>query len=660
MERLDHAPARDSMRYLLVTLGILFAAQASYVSPWITVFAYAMLGWRWLIADRGWKLPGRWVRTLLSVTIFAGVFVTYGTLNGAEAGSALLMVMIALKLTEVRRLRDAMLVIVLGYFLVFAGFIYSQVIPMAVWLMLATFALTSSLMVMTRNQQDIDVKASVRKSGRLLAQAMPFAIALFLLFPRLPGPLWGVPSAGGDAVSGLSDSMTPGTITNLVMSNEIAFRVNFAGEPPPPSERYWRGPVLHLFNGRTWTQGFMQFVETDRYRLNGRALNYEVTIEPHESHWMFALQLPAGHPPDAVLTRDYMLASRKPINQRQRYEVTSYLDSTLSPQLTTLERRWGLQLPERFNPRAQELAAEWRELETTDRGVVQRALQMFREQPFVYTLQPPPLRGDTVDDFLFNTRRGFCEHYASSFAFLMRAAGIPTRVVTGYLGGEFNTVSGDFVVRQSDAHAWTEVWYADSGWTRVDPTGAVAPSRIEQGISGAFAEGEDIPEHLRRNSTDWAFEFQMRWDAISAAWDEFFLAYGPDAQRSLLALLGMLNAGWTELVLLLVAAFLVLGVLLAAYLAWLNRPAPPDAVRRQFEKLRAGLERQVGKGPAGEGPRDFLRRARESLPAAQVARLDIFADYYLAHRYGQAEDIDVKKLRELVRKLLQASRSATV
>ena len=655
MERLDHAPARDSMRYLLVTLGILFAAQASYVSPWITVFAYAMLGWRWLVADRGWKLPGRWARTLLSLAIFAGVFLNYGTLNGAEAGSALLMVMIALKLTEVRRLRDAMLVIVLGYFLVFAGFIYTQVIPMAAWLMLATYALTSSLMVMTRNQQDIDVKSSVRQSGRLLAQALPFAIALFLLFPRLPGPLWGVPSAGGDAVSGLGDSMTPGTITNLVLSNEVAFRVSFDGDIPPPSQRYWRGPVLHLFNGRTWTQGFVQLVETDRYESGGRSLSYEITIEPHENHWMFALPVAAGHPSDAVLTRDFTLLARKPINQRQRYEVTSYLDSTMSPQLTSLERRWALQVPERFNPRAQELAAQWREEESSDRGVVQRALQMFREQPFVYTLQPPPLRGDTVDDFLFNTQRGFCEHYASSFAFLMRAAGIPTRVVTGYLGGNFNTISGDFVVRQSDAHAWTEVWYEDSGWTRVDPTGAVAPSRIESGISSAFAEGEELPDHLRRDSTDWAFEFQMRWDAINAAWDEFFLAYGPDAQQSLLALFGLLNADWTDMVILLVTTFVVLGVLLAVYLSWLNRPAPPDAMRRQFEKLRAGLEKQVGKGPAGEGPRDFLRRARESLPAAQAARLDIFANYYLSHRYGRAQDMDMNKLRQLVRKLLQAS-----
>ena len=375
---------------------------------------------------------------------------------------------------------------------------------------------------------------------------------------------------------------------------------------------------------------------------------------------MLALAVPAEHPPDAVLTRDYVLVANKPINQRRRYSVTSWLDSTMSLQLTHLEERWALQVPERFNPRSQELAEQWREEERSDRAIVERALRMFREQPFVYTLQPPPLRGDTVDDFLFNTRRGFCEHYASSFTFLMRAAGIPTRVVTGYLGGEFNPVSGDFVVRQSDAHAWAEVWFEESGWTRVDPTGAVSPSRIEQGISQAFGEEENVPAHLRRNSTDWVWEVQARWEAINAAWNEFFLAYGPDAQKSMLALLGLLNGDWVDLVLMLGGAFLLFGIALAAYLSWLNRPPPVDALRRQFERLRKGLEKSIGRGPAGEGPRDFLARAQRELPAAQAARLAVFANLYLAQRYGTGTEAELRDIRRQVSTLLKAQRSAAV
>lgn len=654
MHRLDRTPARASMQYLLWTLAILFAAQGSYVSPWITVFSYAMLAWRWMVVERGWRLPGRWLRSLLSIAIFGGVFLTYGTINGAEAGSALLMVMIALKLSEVRRMRDAMLVIVLGYFLVFAGYIYSQEILLSVWLLLAAFALSVTLMVMTRNQESVDTRASTRHAGKLVMQAIPFAIALFLLFPRLPGPLWGVPSAGGDATSGLSDRMTPGSITNLVMSNEIAFRVQFEGEPPPPSKRYWRGPVLHLFNGRTWSQGFMQFVENDRYERGGRALTYQVTLEPHEMHWLFALPIAVEHPDDAVLARDYMLLAKRPVNQRRRYTITSYLDSTLSAEITGLEERWALQLPDRFNPQAQELAAQWREETGSDREIVERALSMFREQPFVYTLQPPPLRGNTVDDFLFNTQSGFCEHYASAFTFLMRAAGIPARVVTGYLGGEFNTASGDFVVRQSDAHAWTEVWYPDSGWVRVDPTGAVSPSRIEMGISGAFGEDESVPDHIRRDTTDWAWEIEMRWEAINAAWNEFFLAYGPEAQQALLAMLGLANADWVDLVVLLVAGIVVLAALLTLYLVWLNRPVPPDAARQQLLRLQRGLARHITPQP-GEGPRDFLSRAAATLPA-QAGLLEDFASGYLAIRYGNRSQGDASQLQDLTRNILRSVR----
>jgi transglutaminase-like putative cysteine protease len=655
MHRLERTPARASMQYLLWTLAILFAAQGSYVSPWITVFSYAMLAWRWMVVERGWRLPGRWLRSLLSIAIFGGVFLTYGTINGAEAGSALLLVMIALKLSEVRRVRDAMLVIVLGYFLVFAGYIYSQGILLSVWLLLAAFALSVTLMVMTRNQESVDTHASTRHAGKLVMQAIPFAIALFLLFPRLPGPLWGVPSAGGDATSGLSDEMTPGSITNLVMSNEIAFRVDFQGEPPPRSERYWRGPVLHLFNGRTWSQGFMQFVESDRYERGGRALTYQVTLEPHEMHWLFALPVAAEHPDDAILSRDYMLMAKRPVNQRRRYTITSYLDSTLSAEITGLEERWALQLPDRFNPRAQELAAQWREETSSDREIVERALRMFREQPFVYTLQPPPLRGNTVDDFLFNTQSGFCEHYASAFTFLMRAAGIPARVVTGYLGGEFNTTSGDFVVRQSDAHAWTEVWYPDSGWVRIDPTGAVAPSRIEMGISGAFGEDETLPDHIRRDATDWAWEIEMRWEAVNAAWNEFFLGYGPEAQQALLALLGLANADWMDLVVLLIAGIVALAVLLTLYLVWLNRPVPPDAARQQLQRLQRGLAQHITPQP-GEGPRDFLSRAATTLPA-QAELLEDFAADYLAIRYGNKSHDDVDQLQDIARNILRSVRN---
>lgn len=646
VQQLEMRPHTGTLRVLLIALAVLFAGLASYLHPWISAFAFLVLGWRGWAAARGAGMPGRWTKTLFAVLGFAMVIASYRTLNGAEAGSALLMTMIALKLTEVQRVRDAVFVIVLAYFLLFAAFLYSQEIPFVAWMLFAGWGLTAALLIVTRNAANASFRNGLRESGRYLLQALPFAAIIFILFPRIPGPLWGVPSAGASAQSGLDDSMTPGSISKLVLSDKMAFRVRFEGDLPPSAERYWRGPTLHLFNGRTWIQGFVPVDDTERADNTARPVKYTVMMEPHERNWLYALTVPVSYPKDAALTRDFQLATRQTVNQRRVYEVISHLDYTLSPEITEVERRWGLQLPGRFNPRSRELAERWRAESSSDMEIVQHALTMFHEQEFHYTLEPPPLRGDTVDDFIFGTRSGFCEHYASAFTFLMRAAGIPARVVTGYLGGEMNWFSGQFEVRQSDAHAWSEVWLPKSGWTRVDPTGAVAPSRIERGISDALA-GQELPAHLSRFSGDLLVQLELQWEAVNALWYEFFLGFGPEMQQGFLEWLGLEDPDWRNMVLTMTLLIVTGGLLLWLWLAWTHRAKALDPALRLYRKLQRRLEKQLGPVLVHEGPFDFRERVRERLPShADV--VDEFIEEYVALRYAEERNASMKRLRRLL------------
>lgn len=642
--QLDARPHTATIRVLLLGLALLFAGLATYIHPWISGFAFLMLGWRAWAANRNVRMPGRNAKIALALTGFVMVLASYRTLNGAEAGSALLMVMIALKLTEVQRVRDAVFVVVLGYFLLFAGFLYSQEILFVAWMLIVSWALTAALLVITRNASEASFGHAMWQSGRYLAQALPFALIIFVLFPRIPGPLWGVPLADASSVSGLDDSMTPGSISELVMSDEMAFRVRFDDRPPPQNERYWRGPTLHFFNGRTWIQGVVSTIDTQRFADTSNPLGYTVMIEPHRRPWLFALTVPVEYPNDARLTRDFQLISRRPVDQRRTYHVVSHLEHVLSPELTALERRWALQMPANFNPQSRELAAQWRAESNDDREIVQHALTMFREQPFSYTLEPPLLGGNTVDDFLFNTRAGFCEHYASAFTFLMRAAGVPARVVTGYLGGEQNAYGDYFEVRQSDAHAWSEVWLEGSGWTRVDPTAAVAPERVERGLSEAL-QGQNVPSHLARNAGNLLMQLEMRWAAINAVWFEFFLGFNPEMQKRFLERLGLDDPDWRKMILAMVVLLVAGGLVLWGALIWSHRVRPADPALRLYRQLQQRLARRLGPPRGHEGPRDLAARVAREAPEL-AGPVGEFIARYIALRYVR-DDGNASRLRQL-------------
>ncbi len=641
---------RRAVDLLMLSTGLTLLPHLPHLPLFIPLFCAVFALWRWMAAHYAWALPGTPARTALTLTALGGIALVFGTVFGRDAGTGLLTLMLGLKLLETRNYRDAVVVLFLDYFLGIAVVLYSQSIPTLVYLVLVLVVITAALIELNQPARGhAPLRAMLRRAGVLMLQAVPLALLLFVLFPRIPGPLWGLPQGGG--TGGLDDSMSPGSITHLSRSDAVAFRVDFDGAVPPPAHLlYWRGPVLWHTDGRNWTADRDRTVSPPAAGpgftpLDAATLEYTVTLEPHGRNWLYALDLPLSVPPGAHRTRDLFLAADKPVRQLTRYTVAS------SPHYRTAalgaaERARALQLPA-ANPAARALGAQWRAQAADDAAVVERALDYFREEPFHYTLEPPPLPGDAVDEFLFRTRRGFCEHYSAAFTVLMRAAGIPARVVTGYQGGELNPLGDYLIVRQRDAHAWSEVWLEGRGWVRVDPTSAVAPQRIEQGIDSVLPTAQrGLLRDFEGGALDALWQHsRLAWDTLNARWNQWVLAYGPENQAAVLARLGLRSWATTALAVLAGIALLLaaLGVVLLSR-RW-NRI---DPALRHYQRFCAKLARRgLVRAPA-EGPAAFGARAQGQWPERRAAIASI-NELYIAIRYGSHYSADrIKQLRRAV------------
>ena len=638
-----------ALTWLLVALALAVAPHARELSVWLTVLFVAILGWRWFLARRGQPLPARWLLLPVAVLAGAGVLIDYRTLFGRDAGVALLTAMTACKLLETRELRDGVVLVFLGYLLVMSNLLYSQEIPMIAYLFAVVLLMLAAQVMIHRQHAGLGALAPLRLSGKMALQAVPVMVILFVLFPRIPGPLWGLPKDAYKGRTGLSEEMMPGSVSELSKSDAVAFRARFAGLTPPPNRLYWRGPVLWNFDGRRWTSGDGRPANVPiPFTSEGAAVEYSVILEPSNRIWLFALDLPALLPPRAAMTPSFLLLRDQPVNEVYRYDMRSY-PTYRTGDLTEAEKTRALRLPPRGNPRARTLAAEWRERDARPEALVNAALLLFREQAFYYTLTPPLLNVDSVDDFLFRTRRGFCEHYTSAFVFLMRAAGVPARVVTGYQGGERNTFGDYLIVRQSDAHAWAEVWLEGRGWTRVDPTGAVAPNRIQEGLYAAVADPDALPFLVRRGgASEWLRQLAMSWDSLNNSWNEWVLAYGPDRQKEFLSGLGFGPVDWADMT---VAMTVALGgfALLVAGFRWRSH-LPRDPVARAYLRFCARLARRgLARNPQ-EGPLAFAERVAVSRPEIAMSVREI-GQLYAKLRYGPTvSPIEVRQLWRLVRR----------
>ncbi len=644
---LDAAPRFTQQ--LLWVVGAFALALAPHIPDlrlWVVLLALSAVAVRLLIALRHWKLPPKAVRIAIAFAAMLGVLASYRTLNGLEAGTALLVLMGGMKLFETANRRDLTVVVFVSYFLLFAGFLYDQSLLRLPWMLATAWLLTVTLM-RTHQTAPMSVREALWQTGRMVLQSLPLAIALFLFFPRLPGQFWAVPGRSA-AATGIDDEMSPGDISELSLSGAIAFRVRFDGEIPPPHQRYWRGPVLHDFDGRTWRR-LQQFFPEQPIIATGPAYRYAITQEPSNSEWIFGLEAVTAWPRErARLTFDRQILTTR-ISTLSSFTLESRPEYRSEGPLATSTRNAETRTGDR-NPRSKQLAQELYARTGSPEAFVEAVLGKFREEEYFYTLEPPRLEADSVDDFLFNTRRGFCEHFASAFTMLARAAGIPAHVVLGYQGGELNPLGGYLIVRQSDAHAWSEVWIDGKGWVRIDPTAAVAPERIEQGMEAALGEDEPVPGRLLKRF-DALAQMRFAWDALNTFWNNQIVEFGAGQQRSILDWFGIQDADWEALGMAMVIAMATFFAVLTSWLAWRYRPRERDPTVQTYAQLCRRLARLGLTRALHEGPRDYLTRVARTRPELAGPIEEIRA-LYIGLRYGPSPSIaQLSRLKFLVSQL---------
>jgi len=630
--------------WMIAGLALVVAPHMERLPWWLNLIASVLIAARIYLGWAVRSMPGRWILILLVAGGLFGVYLTYRTIFGRDAGVALLVIFLSIKLLEMRSQRDALVLVLMAYFVALTNFFYSQTLATAGLILVSVLIITTSLVNFSAPSRSI--RDNARTAGTLLLQAGPVMVLLFFLFPRVQGPLWGMPQEASSAITGLSDSMSPGAISRLSQSDAIAFRVKFEKEPPPKQQLYWRGPVFWHFDGRTWRPGSTRAGNQLKFQASGNPYDYEVTLEAHNQPWLFALELAAKIPPNARVTSDYILLSRVPVRNRLRYDMRSYPNYTARGGDDEDEYEPALQLPRRFNPKARALAEEWANSLKSDTAIVERVLRHFREEGFAYTLEPPLLGRDTVDEFLFDSKRGFCEHFASTFVYLMRAAGVPARVVTGYQGGDLNPVDQVMVVRQSDAHAWAEVWLKGRGWVRFDPTAAVAPIRLESGVAAAVPATDPLPM-MARTGFNLLIQIRYNYEAFVHKWNRLVLGYNPERQRLFLIDWGMNEPSWENMAM---TMFWGIFGLMAATTAWLLRKMRSiDPVQRAWLAFCAKFAKRGQPRFPHEGPADFAVRIAQSHPA-KAENIRTIAGYYIALRYGdQPGASSLAQLRRLVR-----------
>jgi protein-glutamine gamma-glutamyltransferase len=653
----DELPTRAASNWLLVSVLLAAAPHAARLPLWLSLTVLVGLAWRFGIDNLAWRMPPRWLRWVLLSLVVLAMLKTFGTFLGREAGIAFLTAAVGLKVLEIRTLRDYLITVFLAYFLLIGGFLYSQSIAMAAY-GLAVAVLTTASLALLNNAGGAPGLQVWKLIGRVVLYGLPICLVLYLFFPRIQGSLWALPEDAFSSQTGMTDEVRPGSLSALSANTDPAFRVEFDGEPPDPGDRYWRVYVLGDHVDEGWGRRMMYVFdgpEPGGFEGTGPPIDYTVTLEPHNQRWVPALDLPLEAPEGAEPHNGFLVQARERVNRVRRFAMRSQRVERTGP-LNRFELRAHLDMGREPPERVRDLIAPWQDL--TDAEKVDAALRYFREEPFRYTLSPPPLSSGQIEEFLFDTRAGYCEHYASAFVSLMRWAGVPARLIAGYQGGEWNDTGEYLTVQQADAHAWAEVWLPDKGWTRADPTAAIAPERIELGaeaIRRLVEEGME-PGQLSREEIDrllfsrsWVQRQLMRaqfaWENLNYTWDGWVLGYGPEFQRDLMRRLGFERPSWSNMIASL-AAGVGLALVIAAVAVTRRRTRVDPVVRAYRRALRKMARAGHGKAPH-EGPRAFQQRLEREAPEL-ARRLKPVTEMYVALRYAEDSRYSAGTLRTLV------------
>ena len=655
MTRLNNLPrdSRDTL-FLLAVIAWILLPQTQHLPWWCSALAFGVLLWRGYLALAMRPLPSAWWRLGLLALAVAATLLTHKTLLGRDAGVTMLAVLLTLKTLELRARRDAFVVFFLGFFCMLANFFYSQSLLTAASMLLGLLGLLTVLVNAHMPVGKPPLLQAAKTAGWMALLGAPIMIVLFMLFPRL-APLWGVPSDAVAGRSGLSAKMQVGTIASLALDDSVAMRIKFEGKPPPQSDLYFRGPVLSGFDGREWLPAkadvFSRFNITASLVVSGAPVNYEVTLEPNSRPWLMVMDAAVQSPDltgyQTLMQADLQWLLNRPLNDLLRYKVQSYPNFQHGPKTSVIGLREFVELPPGFNPRtlalANEIRRDARYNQAGSAALVDVAMNKLRTGGYTYTLEPGVYGQNTADEFWFDKKEGFCEHIASSFVILMRALDVPARIVTGYQGGEQNSVDGFWTIRQSDAHAWAEVWHEGRGWVRVDPTSAVSPGR-----TGAFqrlqAPQNVVGQALTNLNPRFSLQLRATWEAINNAWSQRVLNYTQGKQLSLLKDIGFKSPSWQDLSYLLIGIIVMVSLLGAAWGLW--ERTQHDPWLRLLGKARKRLVKAGIESTQATSPRQLaiLLKTRHS---TQHDALVSWLMQLEAQRYGASgSNQTIKQLRQ--------------
>ena len=614
------------------------------------LFIVAFISWQ--SAKNKIKPISGWITAFITIFIFIAIIYFQGFSLNRELSVTILTTMTVLKLLETHAKRDAWMIVTLCYFVMLTRFFYSQDIILMLYLIISVIIVTHSLFVLQHsNRPTLFIKHELKQTLKLLATGVPLAAMFFLFFPRLGSPIWGSPDLFGEGTTGISEEMSPGSISQLFNDDSTAFRATFTSAIPAKSQLYWRGPVLWDFDGFTWSRNrdLRRTTRHPDFKTVGHKANYEIELEPTGQHYLFALDYMLKPPAKAILLPDSQLLNRRKINQLRHYEMTSVLKQYNPYELLSNKDLSRLtKLPDGYNPQTIKLIQSWKAINPNPEHLIQKALNWFATDEFYYSYSPPLLQGDTVDQFLFETKIGFCEHYASSFTIMMRSAGIPARVVTGYQGGIQN---GDYLlIKQSDAHAWSEVWIKNKGWLRVDPTAAVSPLRVEAGSQALMSQ-----QSRGWLDTGWYRKMGENYDAVRHKWNKWVRDYDVTKQKALFEAFGF-DLKNSKSVAIVLGVIMMISTLLALLFLYITRPKRKlNYYDKIYHKLIAVFRKKGLNKAADQGIMSFSQIATTQFPQAKRPIHD-FTQLYLKLRFSKysskQKNLD-KRLEKLISKIKQ-------
>jgi len=656
--KVNDALSRSALLWLLLGQALVILPHLSHLPTWTAFLWLGCTAWRIQIYRMRARLPSRSLRTLLIALTGLGVYYSCDTLIGLDAAALLLVSTFIIKLLELRSRRDAQVLILLGFFVLVIAWLFDDSLLSALYSLLPLLVLLVALCALQKSPKSSQQPwQALRFCSLMLLQALPFALLLFVLFPRFNTPLWGMPMSVEQAITGLSDSMDVSDIAKLAQSDELVFRASFIDSIPPPQRLlYWRMLTLDNFDGKRWSQSSRAAYsrQVPKWQAKGSRIDYKLTFQPSYQSWLPMLEMGQIHLPQTRQTVDFRVEYERLIDQPLSYRASSWpnaIRTTENERILFISSR----LPTTGNPRSRALAEKLKQTYGEDtEALVKALLERFRQAPYRYTLNPDNLSEDSIDSFLFDTQNGFCAHYAGASAFVLRAAGIPARLVSGYQGGEWNPAAHWLQVRQFDAHAWVEYWHPQKGWQRIDPTFFVAPSRIDQGLEASLSS-DSMPQasmlSLRRyRSIAWLNQMRLLMEDLQYSWQLWVLGYQQAERLQLLARLDK------QMLLSIIATFLLFLMLLAVWLIkpWKNRLTPCQREFLRFERLLVcyGLQRKKG-----EAPRSFAVRAAKALPK-QAALIKGFIDCHQMQQYAGQKPNNAQ-LKQKYRKLRSALPAAT-